>query len=91
MGGPKLIDPFLGKVEEWVDRSEGKVRADIVHDRLAAMGFGGSASWRAVSGASGKAERGGALRRIHISLSRQCFGTTLTVPDGQVATGSPIS
>lgn len=25
---PKLIDPFLGKIEEWVDRSEGKVRAD---------------------------------------------------------------
>ena len=23
----KLIDPFLGKVEEWVDRSEGTVRA----------------------------------------------------------------
>jgi transposase len=39
---PKLIDPFLGKVEEWVDRSEGKVRADVVHERLAAMGFTGT-------------------------------------------------
>ena len=39
---PKLIDPFLGKVEEWVDRSEGKVRADMVHERLAAMGFTGN-------------------------------------------------
>jgi len=39
---PKLIDPFLDKVEEWVDRSEGKVRADVVHERLAAMGFGGN-------------------------------------------------
>ena len=39
---PKLIDPFLDKIEEWVDRSEGKVRADIVHERLAVMGFGGN-------------------------------------------------
>ena len=41
-GRPKMIDPFLGKIEEWVDRSEGKVRADIVHERLAAMGFTGN-------------------------------------------------
>ena len=39
---PKLIDPFLEKVEEWVDRSEGKVRADVAHDRLVAMGFTGT-------------------------------------------------
>jgi transposase len=39
---PKLIDPFLDKIEEWVERSEGKVRADIVHDRLVAMGFTGT-------------------------------------------------
>ncbi len=38
---PKLIDPFLGKVEEWVERSKGKVRADKVHKRLAAMGLAG--------------------------------------------------
>jgi hypothetical protein len=38
---PRLIDPFLGKVEEWVERSKGKVRADKVHERLVAMGFGG--------------------------------------------------
>jgi transposase len=39
---PKLIDPFLDKIEEWADRSEGKVRADIVHERLVVMGFGGN-------------------------------------------------
>ncbi len=39
---PKLIDPFLDKIEEWVDRSEGKVRADVVHERLAVMEFGGN-------------------------------------------------
>ena len=39
---PKLIDPFLDKIEEWVERSEGKVRADIVHERLVPMGFAGT-------------------------------------------------
>jgi hypothetical protein len=37
----RLIDPFLGKVEEWVDRSRGHVRADVVHERLVAVGFDG--------------------------------------------------
>jgi transposase len=37
------IDPFLAKVEELVERSAGKIRADVVHDRLAAMGYAGSA------------------------------------------------
>ena len=27
---PMLIDEFLPKVEEWVDRSHGKIRADVV-------------------------------------------------------------
>lgn len=38
---PKLIDPFLGKVEELVETSEGAVRADVVHERLVVMGFTG--------------------------------------------------
>ncbi len=37
----RLIDPFVDKVEEWVDRSKGRVRADVVHERLLAVGFGG--------------------------------------------------
>ncbi len=39
---PMLIDEFLPKVEEWVDRSKGKVRADVAHDKLVALGFTGS-------------------------------------------------
>jgi transposase len=39
---PKLIDAFLSKVEELVDTSKGKIRADKVHERLAAMGYGGT-------------------------------------------------
>lgn len=30
----QLIDPFLAKVEEWVERSHGKVRADRAHAKL---------------------------------------------------------
>lgn len=39
---PKLIDPHLPKVEEWVDRSKGKIRADVVADKLELLGFDGS-------------------------------------------------
>ena len=38
---PSSIDPFLDKIEELVEKSEGKVRADVVHQKIAAMGFGG--------------------------------------------------
>ena len=38
----QLIDEFLPKVEEWVDKSNGKIRADIAHDKLVALGFTGS-------------------------------------------------
>ena len=34
--------PFDEKVAEWVERSQGKVRADKVHERLVAMGYEGS-------------------------------------------------
>ncbi len=38
---PRLIDPFLEKIEELVERSNGAIRADKVHERLLAMSFGG--------------------------------------------------
>jgi len=39
---PRAADEFAGKVEELVDRSGGKIRADVVHRRLTAMGYQGS-------------------------------------------------
>ena len=39
---PQLIDAYLPKVEEWVERSKGKVRADRAHEKLLAMGYTGS-------------------------------------------------
>jgi transposase len=38
----RAIDEFTGKIEELVDSSGGRVRADVVHQRLVAMGFTGS-------------------------------------------------
>lgn len=62
---PKLIDEFCGKVEEWVDRSNGKIRADVVHDKLAAMGYEGSArtTRRAVAEAKEALRKGS--RRVY--------------------------
>lgn len=39
---PQLIDEFLPKVEEWMEASHGKIRADVCHDKLVAMGYTGS-------------------------------------------------
>ena len=38
----KLIDPFMPKIEEWVERSKGKIRADKAFENLQALGFTGS-------------------------------------------------
>jgi transposase len=51
----RKIDPYLPKVEEWVERSRGKIRADVVFRRLRQMGFTGSE--RTVRRAVGEAKR----------------------------------
>ncbi len=38
----QLIDEFLPKLEEWIERSNGKLRADVAHDKLVALGYAGS-------------------------------------------------
>ena len=38
----QLIDPYLAKLEEWMQASNGKVRADVAHDKLLALGYPGS-------------------------------------------------
>lgn len=38
----QLIDPFREKIEEWVDASRGRVRADVVQSKLEVMGYAGS-------------------------------------------------
>ena len=39
---PMLIDGFLPRVEGWVEKSNGGIRADVVHDKLVGLGFAGS-------------------------------------------------
>jgi transposase len=39
---PQLIDEYLVKVEEWVDHSKGKIRADKARVKLLALGYAGS-------------------------------------------------
>jgi len=41
MARPRLAGPCQEKIEEWVERSHGAVRADVVHERLRAMGYDG--------------------------------------------------
>src|SRR4051812_37275073 len=36
------VDAFAEKIEEWVERSRGKVRADVAHQKLLDMGYQGS-------------------------------------------------
>ena len=38
------IHEYLDKIEELVARSDGRVRADVVHERITAMGFTGALS-----------------------------------------------
>jgi hypothetical protein len=41
-GRPRMTDPFMDKIEELVEKSQARVRADVVHKRLLAMGFTGN-------------------------------------------------
>jgi len=49
---PQVTDPFLDKIEEWVEASKGRIRADKAHEKLLALGYGGSdrSTRRAVAG-----------------------------------------
>ena len=38
---PRLIDVFMPKVEELVDHNKGKIRADVAHRKITAMGYRG--------------------------------------------------
>lgn len=61
----KVIDPFLPKVEEWVERSEGRIRADVVFARLGPLGFDGSERTVRRAVAVLKANHGRGRRRVY--------------------------
>ena len=58
------IDAFLPKIEELVDRSNGRIRADVVHERLAAMGFTGAERTTRRTVAEAKAQYTAGRRRV---------------------------
>jgi hypothetical protein len=60
-----VIDEFLPKLEELVERSKGKIRADKAHEKITAMGYAGSGrtTRRAVAGLKVAWQAG--RRRVH--------------------------
>ena len=62
---PQLIDEFMPKLEEWVDHSQGKIRADKAHDKLVALGYRGSERTTRRAVAAVKADYRAGRRRVH--------------------------
>jgi hypothetical protein len=60
-----VTDPFLEKLEELVERSKGKTRADKAHETITAMGFTGSERTTRRAVAEIKAVWRAGRRRVH--------------------------
>ena len=63
----QVIDPFRKYIEGWVDDSHGRVRADVVQDKLEALGLGYAGSERTIRRAVAEAKaayRAGHRRRF---------------------------
>lgn len=61
----RVTDGFLPKIEEWVERSGGRIRADVAFDKLRALGYTGSdrSVRRAVAEVKANLQRG--RRRVY--------------------------
>src|SRR6478672_12218096 len=76
---PRLVDEFLPKIEEWVDQSNSKIRADVAHDKLVAMGLAflalgdGAALWLKEAAAQGSS-------RIRVKMAHAVSIAKLTNP-----------
>ena len=60
-----VADGFADKIVAWVQQSHGLVRADVVHDKLVAMGFEGSDRTTRRVAAAAKAQWRAAHHRIY--------------------------
>jgi hypothetical protein len=85
-GGPPVrarprprVDAFVEKIEEWVDRSRGRIRADVAHQRLVAMGY--VCSERAVSVDH--------VYGVAVRNRRSCRSPSLRVDDRHMRAGGP--
>lgn len=85
---PRAIDGFMEKIEEHVDRSKGRIRADVAHRRITAMGCRGSerSARRAVAGVK-EAWRAGRRRRYRPWIPEPGMRTQWDWGDGPVIGG----
>ena len=60
-----VIGSFLEKLEEPVDRPHGKIRADVAHEKITAMGYAGSERTTRRAVAQLKAAWRGGHLRVH--------------------------
>ena len=60
----QLIDEFLPKLEEWIERSNGRLRADVAHEKLVALGYTGSE--RTTRRAAARVKRDYRLGRVRV-------------------------
>jgi 2-hydroxychromene-2-carboxylate isomerase len=69
------VDRFAGKIDEWVDRSQGRIRADKAHERLVGMGYMVRSARRTAHGARRTAR--GAVARAKRPTHRLSESTNL--------------
>jgi hypothetical protein len=74
-----LVHPFAEKIDELVDRSRARVRADVVHGVLVAMGYEGSyrtTRWAVAEGRSHGHQRGEVTATHRAELCGRRWGET---------------
>lgn len=87
---PRTIDPYLDKIEELVEQSRGRVRADVVHRRLRAMGFtGGERSTRRAVAQAKDAWRAGDRRKFRPWIPEPGMWLQFDWGDGPRVAGRP--
>jgi len=65
VGRSSVIDEYRPKLEELVERSKGRIRADVAHEKIAAMGFTGSQRTTRRAVAQIKQAWSAGRRRVH--------------------------
>ena len=61
----RVVDDYLDKIEEWVEASEARIRADVCHKKLRAMGYEGSERTTRRAVAEVKEHYRAGHRRVH--------------------------
>ena len=86
----QVIDPFRKYIEGWVDDSHGRVRADVVQDKLEALGLGYAGSERTIRRAVAEAKaayRAGHRRRFRPWLPEPGLWFQWDYADGPLVEG----